>query len=215
LFTLVCRVQTGIRLVLPLVGFAAIGLAAALAAGRQQIALSRWRSLLTTSAAISIVWLLWSSLSVWPHGLCYTNELWGGTANGYRCLSDSNYDWGQGLKDLAQWQEAHQEHDLQVLYYGTDTSLWRLPMRPLLVAALPLGPDDLPTQAQGRTLAVSTSILYGSVSKIFPNLDAAAKALRGIEPYDRTATFFIYRLPPNEELAAAKSTEAADKSGSR
>ncbi len=198
-FTLVCRVQTGIRLVLPLVTLGILGLAAALVVGWQQLGLTRWRSLLTGSAVASGAWLLWTLLSVWPQGLCYTNELWGGTANGYRCLSDSNYDWGQGLKELAQWQEAHQAHDLDVLYFGTDTTLWRLPMRRLPVGALQLGPDDLPSQARGRTLAVSVSILYGSVRELFPDLKAAAIALRGIKPIDRTTTFFIYRLPPDAE----------------
>jgi hypothetical protein len=214
-FTLVCRVQTGIRLVLPLVTLGILGLAAALVVGWQQLGLTRRRSLLTGSAVASGAWLLWASLSAWPQGLCYTNELWGGTANGYRCLSDSNYDWGQGLKELAQWQEAHQAHDLDVLYYGTDTTLWRLPMRRLPVGALQLGPDDLPSQAQGRTLAVSVSILYGSVREFFPDLKAAAKALRGIKPIDRTTTFFIYRLPPKEEMAAAENREAPANNGSR
>jgi hypothetical protein len=203
LFTLVCRVQTGIRLVLPLIGFAAIGLAAGLVVARRQIYSCRWRPLLTVSAALSCVWLLWASLWVWPHGLCYTNELWGGTANGYRCLSDSNYDWGQGLKELAQWQETHQVQDLHILYYGTDKTLHRLPMRPLVVGGLQLGADDLPIPAQGHRLAVGVSIVYGSVSEIFPDLKALAQALRRIEPVDRTATFFIYRLPSHEQAANA------------
>jgi len=204
LFTLVCRVQTGIRLLLPLVSIAIIGIAAALVFARQQASLNRWRALLTASAAISAVWLLWTSLSVWPHGLCYTNELWGGTANGYRCLSDSNYDWGQGLKELAQWQEAHQVRDLHVMYYGTDTTLAFLPVKFYIPGALQLDDDDLPAPARGHTFAVGTSIVYGSVSEIFPDLKALAKALRGMEPSERTMTFFIYRLPPDAKVAAVE-----------
>jgi len=215
LFTLVCRVQTGIRLVLPLVSIAVIGTAAALVVARQQLVHSRWRPLLTASAALSAAWLLWLPWSAWPHGLCYTNELWGGTENGYRCLSDSNYDWGQGLKDLAQWQEVHQVRDLHVMYYGTDTSYRRLPMQRLAVGALQLGADDLPAPAQGHTLAVGASIVYGSVSEMFPDLKAFAKALRGIEPIDRTMTFFIYRLPADEEVADAEDAERPAEDGSR
>lgn len=215
LFTLLCRVQTGIRLVLPLVSFASVGLAAALVVAWRQLAGSRVRSLLTTTGILSGTWLLWASLSVWPEGLCYTNELWGGTVNGYRCLSDSNYDWGQGLKELAQWQQTNQVNDLDVMYYGTDTSIHQLPIRPLHVAGLHLGPDDLPVSSRGRTLAVSTSILYGSVSDIFPHLKAAAKALREIEPIDRTATFFIYRLPPRQEFAQDDKCEESAESGLR
>jgi hypothetical protein len=139
--------------------------------------------------------------------LCYTNELWGGTANGYRCLSDSNYDWGQGLRELAQWQAAHQVRDLHVFYYGTDTSLLRLPMHPLTTGALNLGVDDLPAAARGHTLAVGASIVYGSVSEMFPDLKALARALRQIEPIDRTTTFLIYRLPPSEEIPAREVFE--------
>jgi hypothetical protein len=138
--------------------------------------------------------------------LCYTNELWGGTANGYHCLSDSNYDWGQGLKELAHWQKEHQVHDLHVLYYGTDTALKQLPMQPLHVGALQLGPDHLPAAVQGRTLAVGTSIVYGSVSEIFPDLQVLALSLRRRTPVDRTSTFLIYRFPPNEELATARKS---------
>jgi hypothetical protein len=204
LFTLVCRVQTGIRLLLPLVSIAVIGIAAALVIARQEVGRSRWRPLLTASATFCAVWLFWTSLSVWPHGLCYTNELWGGTGNGYRCLSDSNYDWGQGLKELAEWQEAHQVHDLHVMYYGTDTKLTFLPVKFYVPGALQLDADDLPAPARGHTLAVGTSIVYGSVSEIFPDLKALAKALRGIEPRERTMTFFIYRLPPDSKIAVAE-----------
>jgi hypothetical protein len=201
-FSLVCRVQTGIRLVLPLLAFGAIGLAAALVVARRQLTIDWMRPMLTAGGVLGSAWILWIALSVWPHGLCYTNELWGGTSNGYRCLSDSNYDWGQGLRELARWQREHQVHDLDVLYYGTDTSLRALPMRPLAVGALQLGPDSLPTFIRGHTLAVGTSILYGSVSENYADLGALAKTLRSLPPSDRTSTFFIYRFPPSGEIAS-------------
>ncbi|HEY7329722.1 MAG TPA: hypothetical protein VH592_18960 [Gemmataceae bacterium] len=204
LFTLICRVQTGIRLVLPLVSLAVIGIAAALVTARQHLGLSRWRPLLTASSALSAAWLLWTSLSVWPHGLCYTNELWGGTTNGYRCLSDSNYDWGQGLSELAQWQAAHHVDDLHVMYYGTDTKLATLPVSWYVPGGLQLDADDLPAPARGHIFAVGTSIVYGSVSEIFPDLKALAKKLRGMEPADRTMTFLIYHLPPDEKIVSAE-----------
>jgi hypothetical protein len=210
-FSLSCRVQTGIRLVLPLVAFAIVGMTAALVVGWQALGDNRKRWLLSFVAAGSGVWLLWTSLSVWPHGLCYTNELWGGTENGYRCLSDSNYDWGQGLKELALWQETHRAGDLHVLYYGTDTMLSRLPMRPLAVGALNLGSDKLPESARGQRLAVGVSIVYGSVVEIFPDLKALAQTLRGMQPVDRTATFFIYRIPDNEEIADAERDDETTK----
>src|SRR5262249_1879314 len=75
-----------------------------------------------------LVWTAGGAVVVWPHGLCYTNELWGGTANGYRRLSDSNYDWGQGLPELAAWQRRSGVTALDVWYFGTDPALGRLPL---------------------------------------------------------------------------------------
>lgn len=203
-FTLVCRVQIGIRLVLPLMTLAIVGLTAALVVAWKQVGSPQKRMLLTGSAALSAVWLLWASLSVWPNGLCYTNELWGGTEKGYLCLSDSNYDWGQGLKELARWQKSHHVDDLIVMYYGTDTSLAQLPMYPLKVDYLYLGEDQLPDVVRGHTFAVGISLVYGSVSGTFPRLDAMAHALRGLRPVDRTATFFIYRLPTKAAMTYNK-----------
>jgi hypothetical protein len=214
LFSLACRVQTGIRLILPLLVFAAIGAGAGLVVARREMADSRWRNAVLTACCLgSVTWLLWASWSVWPNGLCYTNELWGGTANGYRCLSDSNYDWGQGLKELAQWQADHQVRNLDILYYGTDSALARLPMRPLAVGSLQLGPDHLPAAVQGRTLAVGTSILYGSVSENYEDLRNLTESLRRLKPVDRTATFLIYRFPSEDELATAAKGEGMPEIG--
>ncbi len=197
LFSLVCRVQIGIRLMLPLLGLACIGLAAALAGAWQRAGSAGRRSFVTGMATVGCAWMVWSALGVWPHGLCFTNELWGGTAGGYRLLSDSNYDWGQGLKELADWQRGHRAADLDVLYYGTDPALKRLPMRSLSYADLhSTEPDEIPKAAQGRTLAVSTTLLYGSFSEA-PQFKLLVTWLRQWRPVDRTTTFFIYRFPPD------------------
>src|SRR5581483_3460951 len=81
-FSLNCRVQIGIRLVLPLVGFLVIGLAGAAVAviGRSR---TNIRPLWVSAAAVAVLWSGVAAWRVWPEGLCYTNELWGGTRNGY------------------------------------------------------------------------------------------------------------------------------------
>ncbi len=201
LFSLVCRVQIGIRLLLPLLALACLGLAAALARAREQVETTGRRRIVTGTAAVACVWMAWSALAVWPHGLCFTNELWGGTAGGYRLLSDSNYDWGQGLKELADWQHRHRTTDLDVLYYGTDPALGRLPLHSVTYADLhSTEPDEIPKAAQGRTLAVSTTILFGSISEA-PHFKPLVTWLRQWRPVDRTTTFLIYRFPPAEARA--------------
>src|SRR5262249_21047025 len=119
------RVQTGVRFMLPLLAFAAVALSAAVARAVAAAAPS-WRRGL---AAVAVAWIGVESARVWPHGLCYVNDLWGGTEEGYRLVSDSNYDWGQGLPELAEWQRDHGGGPLDVWYFGADPDLKRLPLR--------------------------------------------------------------------------------------
>jgi hypothetical protein len=195
MFSLVCRVQIGIRLMLPLLALACVGLGAAMACAWQQVQTRGLRRIVAGAAAVACGWMAWSALDVWPNGLCFTNELWGGTAGGYRLLSDSNYDWGQGLKELAGWQARHRAANLDVLYYGTDPALEHLPLHPVTYADLhTTEPDEIPKVVQGRTLAVSTTILYGSISEQ-PHWKPLVTWLRQFTPADRTTTFLIFRFP--------------------
>ena len=59
--------------------------------------------------------------SVHPHELTYFNALAGGPRGGRHILSDSNLDWGQGLKGLARLQRSEPEYRDLTLYYFGDT----------------------------------------------------------------------------------------------
>jgi hypothetical protein len=198
LFSLSCRVQIGIRLVLPLVVLALVGLAAAAARACQDIS-PRWgRRLLAGTVAGGVVWTAAAALWVWPNGLCFTNALWGGTKEGYLHLSDSNYDWGQGLRELARWQRRHQVAQLDVWYFGTDPALKKLPMRPLPLHQLPVHePGDVLNRVQGPYLAVSTTMVYGNVNQN-PWHRRATAYLLSRRPVDRTTTFLIYDFNKKE-----------------
>ncbi len=50
-----------------------------------------------------LVWQAWAGLSAFPNYIPYFNEAAGGTAAGIDYLDDSNVDWGQALKDAAQY----------------------------------------------------------------------------------------------------------------
>jgi hypothetical protein len=201
-FSLTCRVQIGIRLVLPLVALAAVGLGAAAAHAIHKgpsTLLSRAHAL-TLLVTAGLLWTAAAAVRVWPEGLCYTNELWGGTEKGYLVLSDSNYDWGQGLKELERWRQQHADADLDIWYFGTDPALHQLPMRELPFHLLVLdSPADAQARVRGHYLAVSTTILYGSVSTTLAPGSPLARScghtlalLRSRRPVDRTATFLIY-----------------------
>lgn len=50
------------------------------------------------------VWLAIAALAISPYSLSYFNEFVGGPDEGWRYLADSNTDWGQGYKALAEFQ---------------------------------------------------------------------------------------------------------------
>jgi hypothetical protein len=188
-FSLACRVQIGVRFMFPLLCFAVIGTAAGLA----RWAATPWRArLLAGGAAACLMWNISQAVAVWPDGLCYVNPLWGGTRDGYRLTSEANYDWGQGLTELAAWLRDHPQPDLELWYYGSDPLYTQMPVRPVGLLGLPAaGPEEARDYLRGRRVAVGTTVLYGSLSER-GGLSYLVPVLRASRPVDRTTTFLIY-----------------------
>ncbi len=66
-----------------------------------------------------IGWSIVACVSVKPHYIAYFNEAVGGPRNGVRYLTDSNLDWGQGLKLLKQALEPSDiEKGIYLCYFG-------------------------------------------------------------------------------------------------
>jgi hypothetical protein len=189
LFSLTCRIQIGVRYLFPLVVLASVGLAGA-AVTAAATAPRRWqRRLLVHATLLALLWMAADALAVWPNALCYTNELWGGSARGYRRLSDSNYDWGQGRKELTRWQQRRAAAPLEVWCIGRDP-LWNaVPgMHRIELDGLPVeGPSGIVSRLHGHYLAVGATCLYGYASD-----SPAGVLLRSVRPIARTSTFFIY-----------------------
>ena len=124
------------------------------------------------------------------------NELWGGTGDGYYFVSDANYDWGQGLKELRRWQEQHAVRDLEVWYFGTDPLLKELSMGSAPFSLWKVKTDnEFYEKVRGRFLAVSTTNLYGSYA---PDSEVPRRILRPLKPAARTQTFLIYDFRTTE-----------------
>jgi hypothetical protein len=189
LFSLTFRVQIGIRLILPLVSYILISLAVAIAGCMRE-----WPSARGSAAAVSILigLLVVAPLTVWPDGIRHVNEFWGGTETGYKHVSDSNYDWGQGLKELAEWRRQHGDPPFKIWYYGKDPSFIRLANEQCPLHTMPIqSPADFYRIVNGHHLAVSTSILY-SDPQFTPQSVIVFEILKGMKPAARTSTFFIY-----------------------
>jgi hypothetical protein len=176
---------------LPLVALGGVGVAGAAVQAVRNAGQSLRGCILAAAAVAGVAWTGWSALTVWPHALCYVNELWGGTAGGYRLVNESNYDWGQGLKELADWQRAHAPEGLRVWYFGTDPTPYEPAMERLRLQDLPLQrPADILPSVRGHYFAVSLTPLccYSD----YPVAVLTREFLSERQPVARTATFFIY-----------------------
>jgi hypothetical protein len=192
LFSLSCRVQIGIRLVLPLVALLCVGLAGALA--RCLTEGPAWsRRGLRLAVAAGLLWMLVGAARIWPNGICYVNEAWGGPREGYRLVSDSNYDWGQGIPELDRWARRRHLASLDLWYFGTDPSLPRRPLHPLPLHSISIdNPAELSARRHSPYLAVATTLLYG-----FCFTEEHRKAVDWLhrqKPVGRTTTFVIFDL---------------------
>lgn len=185
---------------LPHIALAVILIAAAWASEVQRAGASKSgpqrnsRALRGVLGAI-VAWAALQAMLVWPHAMPHVNALWGGSTDGYRLVTMSNYDWGQGIPQLAQWREQNAQRQLIVWYFGNDhhvhnfnAQVWTEERRFSSEAAFL-------RRVQGHYVAVGTTILYGAQGEANCNehrCNPGVAVLRRLQPVDRTATFLIY-----------------------
>ncbi|MBN2392389.1 MAG: glycosyltransferase family 39 protein [Anaerolineae bacterium] len=116
LASLASSLNIGYRPLLPILPFLYVGIARCgwrVANGEWRMANGESRTspnpLLLTPYSLLLVWMAVGTLRVAPHDLTFFNELAGGPKNGWRFLADSNTDWGQTFRALAEYQR---ENDL-------------------------------------------------------------------------------------------------------
>lgn len=118
----------GVRHILPLYVFIS-----ALAGGGAWAFISRNRKWAYAVVAL-LVFHAASSALTFPHYIAYSNELWGGPANTYRLLSDSNADWGEQLKWTKKYLDARGVKDCWFVYFAegvAEPSYYGIPCKPL------------------------------------------------------------------------------------
>lgn len=195
-FTPNCRVQIGIRFVFTLMALTYITTAAAIArAWSEQGGGARVRVVPRWLVAGLLAALAGAAAWVWPHGLSYFNQAWGGLPAGNRLLHDSNYDWGQGLPELKAWNDAHNGGQwLCVWYYGSDPDIYRAPLVLRNLSRLPVETgDDVMAQCPTKYLAVSAALLSSNPAPT-PAHKVALEWVKQKAPVARTTHFFIYQL---------------------
>jgi 4-amino-4-deoxy-L-arabinose transferase-like glycosyltransferase len=120
---------------------------------------------LVYAVAVVLLFGIISSLRVFPVYLAYANELWGGPANTYKYLSDSNADWGQQLKSIKTYLDQRHVKDCWFAYFAAvvaDPQYYGIPCKPLTtIASTWLQPSmDVPASIDGPVL-ISAGVLSG------------------------------------------------------
>ncbi|OGW91390.1 MAG: hypothetical protein A3D28_05015 [Omnitrophica bacterium RIFCSPHIGHO2_02_FULL_63_14] len=125
ILTLKDKAQAGIRYFLPIYPLFCMagGYAALRLAGRERA--------LGLAAVALLVWHAGESLAVAPHHLAYFNEWAGGPKNGFRVLRDSNLDWGQDLKGLAETARKKNYPEIVLFYpWPASPDYYKIAYRP-------------------------------------------------------------------------------------
>ncbi|MDP3770277.1 MAG: glycosyltransferase family 39 protein [Candidatus Sungbacteria bacterium] len=137
-------------------------------------------------------WMIVGTLTTAPHFLASYNELGGGLPNGWKIAVDSNYDWGQDLKRLADFVQENNIDKIKLDYFG-----WARPGYYLK--------DHYEhwSSSRGRATgwyAISATYRQGSFgTPIYDFMRKPEDNLDWLKPYPPIAragySIFIYKLP--------------------
>lgn len=72
----------------------------------------------TVIISILLIWFAAETAISFPYFISYFNQFGGGTQNGYKFATDSNYDWGQDMLRLKAWTEEEGIEKIAVDYFG-------------------------------------------------------------------------------------------------
>ncbi|MBI3491207.1 MAG: glycosyltransferase family 39 protein [Acidobacteria bacterium] len=161
--------------------------------------------------AVLLLWFVGETLAASPYFLSSFNELGGGTREGYRYVTDSNFDWGQDALRLRQFVLDHPEIDrIAVDYFGGAPSSDYLRGISAKEERWSSARGN-PTEYGIHWLAVSVNALQSAVQPAASDLPRAAddeyrwltavwpraRGLGGVPRPDFRAgtSIFIYRLP--------------------
>jgi len=187
------NLNIGIRHILPVFPIMYIFISVGFFRLTDEIKKRKIKIALSAFMVILMAWYVIASLLAFPHYLSYYNELAGGSENGYKYAVDSNYDWGQDLKQLADFVEKNNIQEINVSYFGGDDPGYRLGNK-LSGTSI----STIPEENKGW-LAISATFLQENRAKPAPGFDkntAGLEWLNNFEPASRAGySIFIYNIP--------------------
>lgn len=200
------NLNIGIRHVLPTFPFIYLVLAVLAAAwvrGRSAEGLERFsipsffkhlyvRWLRFSILFVLLVWYVLSSLSAFPHSLAYFNELAGGPSGGYRYVTDSNLDWGQDLRRLADYAKENDINEVRLHYFGTADPAYFLGD-----AYVPF--ENTPSERHGWIAVSATNLQEGRATPAKGYNDKSTDYYRWLDAYEPRIiighSIFVYYIP--------------------
>jgi hypothetical protein len=147
-----------------------------------------------------LAWMIGSILMSYPFYLSYYNELAGGTEHGYWVATDSNYDWGQDLKRLANTVREYPEETIFLDYFG-GSSPNHGAQKYYLGSRYKAHYSSFGPPPSGSIFAISLNQLMGNWAKPVKGFPAISQEntyswLRDLTPIARGgSSILIYRIP--------------------
>ncbi|MEX2032991.1 MAG: glycosyltransferase family 39 protein [Candidatus Colwellbacteria bacterium] len=202
-YSITSPLNIGVRHLLPIMPLAYILTAAGIKGSAEYLTnLTRLNLVRLVRLALVGLLMLWFLISVgrtYPHYLSYFNETIG-TDNGWRYVTDSNYDWGQDLKRLEEFvgnPPAGEKIDkIAIEYFGGGSPIYYLGDK-----AVPWqSAKGSPKESGIQWLAVSVGFLQNAKGELHPgqtrNPQDEYRWLENYqEPYARAGkSIFIYKL---------------------
>lgn len=144
-----------------------------------------------------LVWMGLSVLSSFPYYLSYYNELAGGARSGYKFIVDSNYDWGQDLKNLSAFVQKNKIDLIALDYFGGGSPQYYLGDKFVPWQSLRGQPN--PALKDPQWFAVSATIRQGAFGRptkgFIQKPEESYLWLQGVEPVSRAGlSIFIYKF---------------------
>jgi len=137
-------------------------------------------------------WAGFQAIATFPHYLSYFNELVG-SDEGYRYITDSNYDWGQDLKRLADYVNKHNIDHISLDYFGGGSPEYYLGDK-----FQPWSSSRGPASGYFAISATFRQGAYGTpIRGLVRKPEDSYLWLKPYEPIARAGkSIFIYQLPP-------------------
>lgn len=174
-FAIVSGINIGLRHILPIYPL----LLVIAAAGAEAMITARHAASRIALTALVVFWAVRFG-AVYPYTLTFFNQFVGGPSNGFNYLSDSNLDWGQGLKELKRWMDTNGVTHINLAYFGQGDPAYYGIDCTYLAGSPPFAVDLIRKPTLPGYVAISATVLSGVY--LSPPWRLFYRAFRELEP---------------------------------